>query len=130
MLFRSQRPGSFMSPPPTAVTASTNLLDVREATSGAGLRWAEIDWFPPARQALDHNGPVARPYESFDPQRVNDPIIGLVRRVAEREPDRIAVSDGVQQLSYHELLSRALRCAENIVATVAPGDAIALVVSR
>jgi amino acid adenylation domain-containing protein len=117
-----------MSLPLTALASSANLLAVREAeaTSGAGLGAAEIDWLPLNRQALDHNGPVGRSYASFDPNRVNDPIIDLVRRVSEREPDRIAVSDGVQQLSYRELLSRALRCAENIAAMVAPGDAIAI----
>jgi acyl-coenzyme A synthetase/AMP-(fatty) acid ligase/thioesterase domain-containing protein/acyl carrier protein len=87
---------------------------------------AHYDWLASSQRPLDLNGPTSRPCELFDSRWVNDPILDLVRRVAERQPGRIAIKDGMQELTYRGLLDRALRFATRIAATVGQGELIAI----
>lgn len=104
------------------------LLDAPLATNreAANCATSEFDWLPPVRSRPDFNDPFPQADEPFDPHWTGHSIFDLVRRVAERQPDRIAVSDGARRLTYRGLLACAVRLAGRIAAAIEPGAPVAI----
>ncbi len=57
-------------------------------------------WLEPAALALDHNGPVERPFTPFPEGGLDEPVCAHVARAAARWPDRVALRDDAGALSY------------------------------
>lgn len=91
-------------------------------------RTGEIVWIETPAVPLDFGGPQNVPYTPL-PDRPEDALgISLIQRIGEIHPDKIAVDDGVVQLTYVELLDRVYGLARQIGEVVAPGGVVASVV--
>lgn len=77
---------------------------------------AGLDWIATPEFAADYRGPVDRPFEPFvDPARAG-PIVEMLRAVAQRHPERIAVDDRVCALTYAAFWRAVLRAGVRIAA--------------
>jgi amino acid adenylation domain-containing protein len=87
--------------------------------------WLELPEVP-----LDLDGPTALPYVRFEASCAERPICELFYDVVERFPNRIAVDDGVDELTYHQLWNGACRVAQTISAAVASRGPIGVVLAN
>jgi acyl-coenzyme A synthetase/AMP-(fatty) acid ligase len=84
-------------------------------------------WIATPHIRPDHRGPADRPYVPFaDPARAV-PILEMLRAVALRHPDRVAVADAEGALTFAELLGASQRLAVQIEATDPAGHCVAVV---
>lgn len=83
-------------------------------------------WLDLPAPPLDLNGPTALPYVPFAADWVERSICDLFRHVVEQSPDRIAVTDSVRELSYRQIWNGACRLAQTIVARVAIGRPVGI----
>jgi amino acid adenylation domain-containing protein len=70
----------------------------------------------PAAFALDHGGPVDRPYEPFPDAALDGSIPDRFEAIARRHADRPAVADATASLSYRELLGQVERIGAAVAA--------------
>lgn len=83
-------------------------------------------WLSEDLRPLDWNGPRRRPFVPFEPADLDQPVVAHVERVARRNPDRLAVTDGMTALTYGGLWTGACALAEAIAARTQPGEAVAI----
>lgn len=113
--------------PISAADSDPRLLELAAAAgdTARGLVWASAP-----RRALDIGGPVDRPFE-----RMGDDFSGIsasdhLKRIAEKFPDKRAISDGARQFTYGELLSAVDTLARLIAAAVPEGQAVGLLLGN
>ena len=75
---------------------------------------------------LDANGPVGVPFDELPPEWVDVPIVETFRAVALRNPDRPAVQDGDNTLSYRDVLAAVGRLAAAIAAVPRRSGAVGI----
>ena len=80
----------------------------------------------PSRLALDHNGPVSRPFAPFAERDLATPLFALFERAARAHADRIALDDGAVRLSYAETLAAAHGLAAQLVRDTRPDELIGI----
>jgi acyl-coenzyme A synthetase/AMP-(fatty) acid ligase len=97
---------------------------------GAGLA-ADLPWIDHRPAPIDLGGPVDRAYEPLQPAEAGLPG-GLlaIRRGAARWPDKVAVSDGLVNLTYGELIDRVNGLTRRIMDLVEPGGVVAAVANN
>ena len=87
---------------------------------------ASLDWIATPQFAADHRGPVGRPFEPFvDPARAG-PIVEMLREVARRHPERIAVDDPAGALTHAAFWRAVVRASARIAAARATPVPVAL----
>jgi non-ribosomal peptide synthetase component F/serine acetyltransferase len=79
---------------------------------------------------LDQQGPVDVPFEPFNPDLLERPLIERFNSIVARFPDKIAVDDGAIRLSYHQLQRACLHLAQRIGMVVPPGRPVAVLLSH
>jgi amino acid adenylation domain-containing protein len=88
---------------------------------GAALHWIDQSDIP-----LGWNGPTNRPFDPFAAESKARPIIELLEQVVRRCPRRNALWSPGGPVTYTELWRAAAGCAEQIAASTAPGDLVAI----
>jgi amino acid adenylation domain-containing protein len=83
--------------------------------------------------AIDHGGPVDRPFEPFPESALEGSITARFDEIVRRFPKRLAIQDAVQEVTYEELAARVGRIAAAVaertagrngpVAILLPNDA-------
>jgi non-ribosomal peptide synthetase component F/thioesterase domain-containing protein len=86
----------------------------------ANARWMNCPDIP-----LDMGGPVDRPFAPLGAGFADVPAIEHLNALARRFADRIAISDGVSEITYSDLLARVLTLANAISAATPKGQAVA-----
>lgn len=84
----------------------------------------EIAWQTPSDVALDKGGPVDRPFHRLGPLFADVPAIEHLRTLNESCGQRVALSDATCDLTYSELIARALSLANRISSSVPEGHAV------
>jgi non-ribosomal peptide synthetase component F/thioesterase domain-containing protein/acyl carrier protein len=87
---------------------------------------AELHRLGDGQFPLDWNGPVDRPFVRFQDEDLDKPIIDHLEAIVGRQPDRVAVTDGDETLTYAALWDGLSGLAEYITALTKPGDAVAI----
>jgi acyl-coenzyme A synthetase/AMP-(fatty) acid ligase len=67
--------------------------------SPAALAASPIAWISPPDRQLDRNGPLGVPFTPFERVWLDEPIIELFGRLVARNPDHLALDDGVERLT-------------------------------
>jgi len=81
---------------------------------------SEADWISTPHIRPDHRGPVSRPYEPFvDPAHAR-PVIAMLREVAARHPDRVAIEDDAGAMTYAALMRAVARVAGKLAPAAGP----------
>ncbi len=83
-------------------------------------------WLDQSNYALDWNGPVARSFAPFTDADLAVPIWERFRSIANLYPERIAIDDGEQAVTYREALRLVCAFAALIAAETAPGDLVGI----
>src|SRR5882762_5268454 len=92
---------------PTNFTRSN--LSPGDEGSPPTLSWRRFPEFP-----LDLGGPIDRSFDRMGENFADATAIEHLTAIAARFGDRIAMSDGAQQITYAEFLARVLGLAEAI----------------
>jgi len=87
---------------------------------------ANPNWLDASQHPLDWNGPTNRVFTEFRDEDLDRPVITHLERVAQRYPDRIAVSDSDTSFSFGQMWAALSGLAENIEAKTKPGDLIGI----
>jgi non-ribosomal peptide synthetase component F len=89
---------------------------------------SDLPWIQYTPRPIDLHGPVDVAYEPPPAGEAGLPL-GLlaIRRAAARWPDKVAISDGVVDLTYGELIDRVNGLTQRIVETVEPGGVVATI---
>jgi len=85
-----------------------------------------LNWSKVADYTLDRDGPTTRPYRRMDPDFTNVCIFDHLRDIAGRYPDKVAVNDGVDRLTYSALLSAADDLSRRIATAVPEGQPVGI----
>ncbi|TPM26980.1 AMP-binding protein [Mesorhizobium sp. B2-3-5] len=85
------------------------------------LRWSNVPEY-----ALDEGGPVWRHYRQMGSDFADIPVFDSLRGVARRYPDKLAISDGANRLTYFELLRAVETLSRRIAVAVPEGQAIGI----
>src|SRR5436305_8959992 len=88
--------------------------------------WLSADGSVP----LDYGGPVAVNFEQFDLDWLDRPLFARFDQVAQRFPEKIAVDDGLTQLSYRELRRACLHLAHRIDSIVPEGRPVGVMLDH
>jgi amino acid adenylation domain-containing protein len=81
-------------------------------------------WLDQSNYPLDWNGPAARAFAPFTESDV--PIWERFQAVAKLYPERVAIDDGTQAVTYREALRMVCAIAAPIAAETAPGDLVGI----
>jgi non-ribosomal peptide synthetase component F/thioesterase domain-containing protein len=93
-------------------------MDRRPATT---RKWSDIPEY-----ALDEGGPVLRHYQQMGAGFADIPLIDHLGNVARQYPDKLAVSDGANRLTYSELFRAVETLSHRIAAVVPEGQAVGI----
>jgi len=109
----------------------TPAADRGESSNQTGAHATAADfkslaWLEDGKHPLDWNGPANRIFTEFRDEDLDRPIIAHFKRVARRQPNRIAVADSDTSLSFSELWDGVSELAETIAAETKPGDLIGI----
>src|ERR1700737_2311426 len=85
----------------------------------ANARWMKSPEFP-----LDMGGPIDRPFDRMGADFASVPAIEHLSAVAKRFADRVAISDGADQITYSDFLARVLTLARAIATAIPEGQAV------
>lgn len=85
----------------------------------------DLQWLTDTR-APDWNGPVDRPFSALLPSDLEWPIVSLLERRVRCDPDRVALSDERDCLTYGQLWEQVCALGEQLAAQTRPGELIAL----
>ena len=83
-------------------------------------------WLDGSNYALDWNGPARRSFVPFADTDLAVPIAEHFARIAQIHPDRVAVSDGEDSITYREASQRVSALASAIAAQTAAGDLVGI----
>src|SRR5437868_2196868 len=83
-------------------------------------------WLKVPPRPLDWNGPRERSFERFGDDGLNRPIIEHFERVARRHPERVAIRDADDSLTFRELWDSVSGLAEIVSARTRPGDLVGI----
>ncbi len=75
---------------------------------------------------LDFNGPVEIQFRKFEEEWLEVPVFQLFREVVRRNPDKIAIKCGTQELSYKEAYHWSLQIAQQINASNAGHEPVGI----
>jgi thioesterase domain-containing protein/acyl-CoA synthetase (AMP-forming)/AMP-acid ligase II len=92
-----------------------------DCQAAASRRWSETPDY-----ALDQGGPILRPYQRMGADFTNVSVFDHLRNVAGQYPDKLAVSDGANRLTYSELFQAVETLSHRIEAIVPNGQAIGI----
>ncbi|MER9745061.1 AMP-binding protein [Mesorhizobium sp. M0187] len=84
-------------------------------------RWSVVPEYD-----LDQGGPVWRRYRQMGAKFADIPIFDHLGDVARRHPDKLAISDGANRLTFSELFRAVETLATHIAAVVPEGQAIGI----
>ncbi|WP_354492253.1 AMP-binding protein [Mesorhizobium robiniae] len=84
-------------------------------------RWSNVPDY-----ALDQGGPVLRPYQRMGADFANVAVFDHLRNVTRQYPDKLAISDGTNRLTYSELFRAVEMLSHRIAATVPDGQAVGI----
>jgi acyl-coenzyme A synthetase/AMP-(fatty) acid ligase/serine acetyltransferase len=101
-------------------------LNVSACESATDEHWITAD----QEFRLDQGGPVDTPFEPFEFDLLERPLIERFDTIAARFPDKTAIDDGVIQLSYHRLQQACRHLAHRIAMAVPPGRPVAVLLSH
>src|SRR3954452_19072508 len=99
----------------------SELVDRRTST----FKWSKV-----ADYTLDSDGPIFRPYQRMGSNFANVCIFDHLREIAKQYPDKLAISDGVNRLTYSDLLSTVESLSGRIVTAVADGQAVGILLAN
>jgi acyl-CoA synthetase (AMP-forming)/AMP-acid ligase II/thioesterase domain-containing protein len=85
----------------------------------AGASWMRSPDVP-----LDMGGPTDRPFDRMGADFSGVPAIEHLSAIAKRFPDKVALSDTTDQITYSELLTRVLTLAQEIATAIPKGQAV------
>jgi acyl-coenzyme A synthetase/AMP-(fatty) acid ligase len=88
--------------------------------SSKGFAWIKAENIP-----SDLNGPISTPFLPLPANLEQSPIFSIIEDIAQRYPHSIAVTDGIEHLTYEQLIRRAIALA-SYVEDVEPNGAVAL----
>ncbi|WP_214473697.1 AMP-binding protein [Mesorhizobium sp. dw_380] len=94
------------------------LADRQPATS---RRWSNVPEY-----ALDEGGPVRRHYQQMGSDFADIPVFDHLGNIARRYPDKLAISDGANRLTYSELLRAVETLSQRITVVVPEGQTIGI----
>jgi thioesterase domain-containing protein/acyl-coenzyme A synthetase/AMP-(fatty) acid ligase/acyl carrier protein len=89
-----------------------------------------FSWSKVAEYTLDSDGSVFRPYQRMGSDFASVCIFSHLREIAERFPDKLAISDGVNRLTYSDLLSAVDNLSRRIATDVADGQPVGIVLAN
>ncbi|WEK49007.1 MAG: AMP-binding protein [Candidatus Kaistia colombiensis] len=117
--------------PPSRHAGEASEANLEGQGDGGGDGGApHLIWSAAPECPLDLNGPVARPFPSLDESFSDVPAFEHLTRIAAGQGNKLAVSDGVTELSYSELLG-AVRALASVIATAVPeGRAVGLLLGN
>lgn len=75
---------------------------------------------------LDFKGPVETHFRKFEEEWLEVPVFQLFREVVQRNPDKIAIKCGTQELSYEEAYHWSLQIAQQINASNAGHEPVGI----
>ncbi|WP_202326529.1 non-ribosomal peptide synthetase [Mesorhizobium sp. 113-3-9] len=84
-------------------------------------RWSDVPEY-----ALDEGGPVWRHYQRMGADFADIPIFDHLANVARQYPDKLAISDGADRLTYSQLLRAVETLSGHIAAVVPEGQAVGI----
>ena len=87
-------------------------------------------WIGASGTPLDLRGPVDRPFDRMGREFACVAALEHLTTVAQKFPDKIAISDGAREFSYSELLSKVLGLAHMIATAVPDGQAVGLLLGN
>jgi thioesterase domain-containing protein/acyl-CoA synthetase (AMP-forming)/AMP-acid ligase II/acyl carrier protein len=86
----------------------------------------KILWQMPSARPLDENGPSSQSFERMSDDFAECTALEHLTRIAEKHPDKAAVSDGSTSLTFSQLLRAVHNMAGSIAAAVPEGQAVGL----
>jgi thioesterase domain-containing protein/acyl-CoA synthetase (AMP-forming)/AMP-acid ligase II len=87
-------------------------------------------WSTVADYTLDSDGPLFRPYQRMGSNFASVCIFDHLRDIAEQYPNKLAVSDGVNRLTYSDLFSAVENLSRRIATAVADGQAVGILLAN
>ncbi|MGX9118482.1 AMP-binding protein [Mesorhizobium sp. BHbsci] len=87
---------------------------------------ASNGWSNVPDYALDQGGPVLRPYQRMGVDFANVAVCDHLRNITSQYPDKLAISDGTNRLTYSELFQAVETLSHRIAAIVPDGRAIGI----
>ncbi|QCI63221.1 AMP-binding protein [Phreatobacter stygius] len=87
---------------------------------------AACKWSNAPDHALDQGGPLFRPYQRMGVDFADIPVVDHLKSVTTRHPDKLAISDGTDRLTYAALLQAVETLSRRIAAVVPDGQAIGI----
>ncbi|MER8766221.1 AMP-binding protein [Mesorhizobium sp. M0323] len=84
------------------------------------------NWSSVPQYALDQGGPVLRPFQRLGVDFTNIAAFDHLRNVVRQYPDKLAISDGANRLTYSQLLRSVETLSHQIAAAVPDGQAIGI----
>ncbi|RWM21430.1 MAG: AMP-dependent synthetase [Mesorhizobium sp.] len=97
-------------------------LDLRaDCQSAAPHGWSNVPDY-----ALDQGGPVLRPYQRMGVDFANVAVFDHLRDITSLYPDKLAISDGTNRLTYSELFRAVETLSHRIAAIVPDGQAVGI----
>ncbi|MDB5619849.1 AMP-binding protein [Tardiphaga sp.] len=88
-----------------------------------------LNWSKVADYILDRDGPLLRPYRPMGFDFASVCIFDHLRDIAEQYPDKLAVSDGINRLTYSELFSAVESLSRRIATDVVDGQAVGILLA-
>src|SRR3979411_239146 len=87
-------------------------------------------WSTVADYTLDSDGPLFRPYQRMGSNFASVCIFDHLRDIAEQYPNKLAVSEGVNRLTYSDLFSAVENLSRRIATAVADGQAVGILLAN
>ncbi|RWL20017.1 MULTISPECIES: AMP-binding protein [Mesorhizobium] len=83
-------------------------------------------WSNVPEYALDQGGPVLRPYQRMGVDFANVAVFDHLRNTTRQYPDKLAISDDTNRLTYSELFQAVETLSHRIAAIVPDGQAVGI----